>query len=110
MGYPWSTGDELLAADLNSAIANASTGGVPCLPLAGGVLTGPLRVPNGTLAAPSIQVGAADGTGMSRSANTLLLGAQGSPALALFANTSQFYGQLVMLGNRITQVGDAVSA
>jgi hypothetical protein len=25
-GYPWATGDELLAADLNAAIASAATG------------------------------------------------------------------------------------
>ena len=36
------------------------------LPLMGGALTGPLNLPNGTLAIPSLQLGANDGTGLSR--------------------------------------------
>lgn len=44
-GYPWATGDELLAADLNAAIAAASSAvgaGGPFLPIAGGCVTGGL--------------------------------------------------------------------
>lgn len=39
-GYPWASGDALLAADLNDAIANNISG--PFLPLSGGTLTGTL--------------------------------------------------------------------
>jgi hypothetical protein len=46
-GYPWSQGDPLLAADLNAAIAGASSAiaaGGPFLPIAGGAMTGALSL------------------------------------------------------------------
>jgi hypothetical protein len=51
-GYPWQPGDELRAADLNAAIANAggTVPGGPFLPLTGVVLpTSPIGLPPGTL-------------------------------------------------------------
>jgi hypothetical protein len=79
------------------------------LPLAGGTLTGPLQLPNGTATVPSLALGAADGTGFSRSGNALLVSAQGSFVLALFAGSAQFYGTLGMLNNPITQLADAAN-
>jgi hypothetical protein len=50
-GYPWNTGDELFAADLNAAIVAASSGvaaGGPFLPLAGNAtVTGPTTLSAG---------------------------------------------------------------
>jgi hypothetical protein len=76
------------------------------LPLTGGTLTGPLVVPNGTAAAPGVQFGAADGTGISRASNALVFSVQGSTILGTFAGSAQFYGQLSMLNNKITQLAD----
>ena len=60
-GYPWSTGDELLAADLNAAIANSVALGGGMLPLTGGTMLGPIALAgNATLplqAAPLQQLG-----------------------------------------------------
>jgi hypothetical protein len=80
------------------------------LPLTGGALTGPLQLPNGTVAAPALQLGAADGTGLSRSANAIVMSVQGSTIFGTFAGAAQFYGTLSMLNNRITQVADATAA
>jgi hypothetical protein len=80
------------------------------LPLSGGELSGPLNLPNGTLAAPALQLGAADGTGFNRTVNALSVGVQGAMAASFFNNASQFYGAVFMLGNRIQQVADAVAA
>jgi hypothetical protein len=80
------------------------------LPLGGGELSGPLNLPNGTLAAPSLQFGAADGTGFNRSGNALSVGVQGSMAASFFNNAAQFYGSVFMLGNRLQQVADPTTA
>jgi hypothetical protein len=79
------------------------------LPLTGGALSGPLRVPNGTMGVPGLGLGIADGTGLSRSGNAMLLGVQSSFVLALFAGASQFYCSLSMLNNSITQLADATN-
>ena len=80
------------------------------LPLTGGTLSGPLVVPNGTIASPGLQLGAADGTGISRASNALVFSVQGSTILGTFAGAAQFYGPLAMLGNKITQLADATAA
>jgi hypothetical protein len=80
------------------------------LPLGGGELSGPLNLPNGTLANPSLQFGMADGTGLSRSANALSIAVQGVMSASFFANSMQSYGQFYMLGNKIVQVADATAA
>jgi hypothetical protein len=80
------------------------------LPITGGTLSGPLVVPNGTIAAPGLQLGAADGTGISRAANALVFSVQGSTIFGTFAGAAQFYGPLAMLGNKITQLADATAA
>ena len=79
------------------------------LPLTGGTLSGPLQLPNGTMAVPSLALGAADGTGFSRTANALVFGVQNSMVLAMFAGSAQFYASLGMLNNPITQLADAVN-
>jgi hypothetical protein len=108
-GYPWSSGEPLLAADLNAAIANSvAISGV--LPLSGGTMTGPLNLPGGALAIPSLQFGAADGTGISRSGTAVSIGIGGVLSASFFANSMQSYGQLFMLGNKIVQVADATAA
>jgi hypothetical protein len=80
------------------------------LPLSGGTLSGALGLPNGALAAPSLKFGAADGTGLNRSANTLSISIQGTMSASFFAGSMQSYGQLYMLGNKIVQVADATAA
>jgi hypothetical protein len=95
---------------LQMAMQAAETAVNARLPLIGGTLTGPLQVPNGTLAIPSLQIGAADGTGFNRSANTLSVSIQGTLSASFFAGSMQTYGQLYMLGNKIVQVADATAA
>jgi hypothetical protein len=80
------------------------------LPLTGGTLSGNLQLPNGTLAAPSLAFGAADGTGFNRSANTVSVSIQGTMSASFFAGSMQTYGQLYMLGNKIVQLADATAA
>jgi hypothetical protein len=96
-------------ADVIDGLLGGLTPG-PFLPLAGGTLSGALQLPSGTLAAPSLAFGAADGTGWSRNVNALSLGIQGTMTFAAFAGSAQFYGQLSMLNNRITLVADATAA
>jgi hypothetical protein len=96
--------------DLNHGDIIGGPGGGPFLPLAGGELSGPLNLPNGTVATPSLQLGASDGTGLSRSANAIVMSVQGSTIFGTFAGAAQFYGQLSMLGNRVTQVADPTAA
>jgi hypothetical protein len=110
-GYPWSTGDELLAADLNAAIA--SSAGSNTVLKTGDTMTGPLQVPVGTTIAPGLGLGAADGTGISRSANAVVISAQGTLIGAFIAGSpaaAQFYTPIFMLNNRIQQLGDATAA
>lgn len=85
----------------------------PVLPLSGGTLTGQLILPNGTTAAPALNVGPADGTGFSRNGNVLITSVQGTMINASFGAglaSSQYYVNLSMLNNRITQLGDATAA
>ena len=89
---------------------DTKTTNAPFLPIAGGTLTGNLGVPNGTSVAPSVALGAADGTGLSRSANFALITAQASFVCAFGAAASQFYTPLSLLNNKITQLGDATAA
>jgi len=78
------------------------------VPLAGGVMTGALGVPNGTSSAPGLAIGTLDGTGIMRSGSAVVLGVQATANLALFSGgTSQFYGQLNMLSNKVTGLADA---
>jgi hypothetical protein len=91
-------------------IIDTVNGDARYLARAGGELFGPLQLPNGTLAVPSLALGAADGTGLSRSANAIVLGIQGSMVLGFFAGSWQSYATLSLLGNRITQLGDATAA
>lgn len=102
-GAHWNTN----ADTLDSALA---TSGGLFLPLSGGVLSGPLRVPTGTLAAPSLAFGAADGTGISRNVNAMVIGVQNTMVLGMFAGSAQFYSPLSMLSNKITQLADATAA
>lgn len=74
------------------------------------VLQGNVLLPSGTLATPPLQFGAADGTGISRSANALVVGVQNTMVLGMFAGSSQFYSPLSMLNNKITQLADATAA
>jgi Pectate lyase superfamily protein len=71
---------------------------------------GPLVVPIGSITTPSLALGAADGTGLSRQSNTLVVGVQGQPALAVFGTGSQFYAPVSLLNNRITALGDPAAA
>jgi hypothetical protein len=86
------------------------TGVTGYLPTTGGTLTGPLQLPNGTAAAPSLAIGAADGTGLSRSVNAAVLSVQGNTVLGMFAASAQFYTPLLMLSNKIQQLADATAA
>ena len=103
----WGTHWNQNADTLDSALA---TSGGLFLPLSGGVLSGPLRVPTGTLAAPSLAFGAADGTGISRNVNAMVVGVQNTMVLGMFAGSAQFYSPLIMLNNKITQLADATAA
>lgn len=75
-----------------------------------GVVTNAVTVANGTAGAPSVALGAVDGTGISRAGPALLFSVTGTAALALFASGSQFYGTLTLLNNRIAQLADATAA
>jgi hypothetical protein len=96
--------------DLNHGDIIGGPGGGPFLPLVGGELSGPLSLPNGSVANPALQLGASDGTGLSRSVNAVVLSVQGATVLGTFAASAQFYTPLSMLNNRLTQVGDATAA
>jgi len=75
------------------------------------VTGGSLGAPNGTSAAPGLAIGALDGTGLMRSGTAMVFGIQNAPNLAMFAGgTSQFYGPLAMLNNKITGLADATAA
>jgi hypothetical protein len=87
-----------------------AAGGIDSLPLIGGTLTGPLQLPNGSAAVPSLALGVADGTGLSRSANALIFAVQGSSAMAMIGQTCQFYNDVYMLNHPIKQVADATAA
>ncbi len=107
--------DGTTPSNVNSAVSKAyvdgALGGVgPFLPLSGGQLSGVLGLPNGTLAAPSLAIGAVDGTGLSRNVNALVVGVQNTLVLGMFAGNSQFYTPLSMLNNKITQLADATAA
>jgi hypothetical protein len=80
------------------------------LSLGGGELSGPLNLPNGSAANPSLQLGAADGTGLSRAGNAIVMSVGGSTIFGTFAGSAQFYGQLSMLNNRLTQVANPTAA
>ena len=88
----------------------SSASWLPALPITGGTLTGALNLPSGTLGAPALGFGAADGTGISRSGAALLFGVTNSPSLGLFPGGGQFYGPLNMLSNKITALADATAA
>jgi len=89
----------------------AGTTTVGMLTASGGTMTGPLGVPNGTSAAPGLAIGALDGTGLMRSGTAMVFGIQNAANLAMFAGgTSQFYGPLAMLNNKITGLADATAA
>ena len=104
-GDHWNDNADVIDAQM---AANAAAVG-NYLPLTGGTLSGPLQLPNGTLVAPGLAFGAADGTGLSRAANALVFGVQGNMILAMFAGSAQFYSPLGMLNNPITQLADAVN-
>jgi hypothetical protein len=81
------------------------------LPLTGGQLSGPLLLPAGTAASPSLQFGAPDGTGMWRSVgNILAITLAGAFEVAFTPGLTQFYTPLSLLNNRIQQLGDATAA
>jgi len=89
----------------------SGVGGGNFVPLDGSKpMTGALQLPDGTLAAPSLALGAVDGTGLSRSGASLSIGVQGTITLGLFAGTAQFYGPLSLLNNKIIQLSDATAA
>lgn len=78
------------------------------LPLTGGVLTGSLQLPAGTLQQPGLQFGAADSTGIWRSpGNILAVILAGSFSVAFTPTLAQFYTPVSLLNNRIQQLGDA---
>lgn len=76
---------------------------------AGDTMTGNLGLPNGTLAAPALALGAADGTGFSRIANAVALSVQGNLIGSFFPNALQFNQTMFMLNNRVQQVADATA-
>jgi len=79
----------------------------------GDTMSGPLNVPDGTVTVPGLGLGAADGTGLSRSLSAILLCVQGAPLVAFSAGAIpavQFYQPLFVLNNRIQQIGDATAA
>jgi hypothetical protein len=95
---------------LDTIIYGIDTRPLPFVQTAGDTMTGPLNLPNGTSANPSLAFGAVDGTGWSRSVNALVLSVQGATVLGTFAGSWQAYAPLSMLNNRITQLADATAA
>jgi hypothetical protein len=86
--------------------ALGAPGALDFLPLTGGQLTGPLQLPVGTLAHPALQLGADDGTGLSRVGLTIDLSLQGT-LVALFSNTGTFFQLPISMSNNfITNLAD----
>jgi hypothetical protein len=108
----WGDHWNLNADTLDSVVhgIDTKTTNAPFLPIAGGTLTGNLSLPYGTLPAPALAIGPADGTGFSRAVNTITLSVQGTLVASLFSNAVQLNQTLFMLSNRIQQVADPTAA
>jgi hypothetical protein len=97
------------ADTLDSVLQTQATSYVP---LNGATpMTGPLNLPAGTTAAPSLLFGTPDGTGFSRAGtNAIAVSAQGAMVAAFIGGGAsggvQFYSPVIMLNNRIQSVGD----
>jgi hypothetical protein len=82
----------------------------PFLPLTGGTMSGPIILPNGSPLVPSLQFGAADGTGLYRVAGNIVLGIQGAQEWLFGPATTIANTPLVMTNNRIQLLTDPVNA
>jgi hypothetical protein len=99
MGYPWNTGDELLAADLNAAFA--ALAGTGFLPLTGGQLIGPLFLmgdPYTALQATTKQYVDVGFVPYSGGMMTGYLTLSGDPASGLHAATKHYVDQQTAVG------------
>jgi hypothetical protein len=106
---PGELADNEPAIDLAAFALYAGQGGAARLlglPISGGVLTGPLQLPDGTALSPSLRLGANDGTGLARAANAIVLSVQGATVFGAFSASAQFYTPLSLLGNPIQQLAD----
>jgi hypothetical protein len=97
-------------APTDGALYGRSNGAwFPAVPIAGGTMTAPLRLPNGTLAAPALAVGGAD-TGLYRTGTSLVVSLQGVAAWTYTTTGAQAAAQLDMTTHAIINLANPTNA